>query len=66
MMLRRKAGERLERATAVMKAFGKTYELNFTKHIACGPVLYFAQRPQDMLVIGVIGGRLWTYSLLRT
>eukprot|EP00415_Alexandrium_ostenfeldii_P001198 UN1198 len=52
--------ERLKRATAILKAFGKTYELNFSERIICGPVLYLAQSPEDRLALGVIGGRVWT------
>mmetsp|Transcript_147498 Transcript_147498/g.282724 ORF Transcript_147498/g.282724 Transcript_147498/m.282724 type:complete len:439 (-) Transcript_147498:89-1405(-) len=52
--------ERLRKATAILKAYGDTYEMNFTEAVICGPVLYFAHEKGSMLILGVIGGRVWT------
>jgi len=52
--------DRLQKATAIMKGFGKTFEFNFTDDVVCGPVLCFAQNPEDKLMLGVINCRVWT------
>lgn len=50
--------DRLKKATDILKAYGKTYEMNFTERLITAPVLYFAQKGTN--VMGVIGGRVWT------
>jgi len=52
--------KKLAEATAILKGFGKTYTFNFTEDVVCGPVLYFAQNPDDKVILGVINCRVWT------